>query len=298
RGKVNNCLVEGSVMLHSDSKEGSVGGLVGYLEELPTNEKVVPVIVEHNLVAVDSIGFVPSATAGDVVAHRIIGRSSADEMAWDWEHKNPDGSYNKVSVGKPEEGLANNYAVEDLALIDTTIVDNDSTTEGMTIAPEAITAEWLGAQNFLFGESIAQPWVLTETHLGLWFEDMIGGFYADAAEITMQVGQTATVTFTVVGGDAEKISLEWAESLVKCTSVANGEDLAVTIEALGVGTAELKATYGNLSLTVTIVIEERTAIDHTDAETAAPRVQKVVRNGQVIILRDGKAYTVTGVALQ
>ncbi|MGM9810675.1 MAG: hypothetical protein ACI30J_07405 [Paludibacteraceae bacterium] len=297
RGKVNNCLVEGSVMLHSDSKEGSVGGLIGYLEELTTNEKVVPVIVEHNLVAVDSIGFTPSETAGDVVAHRIIGRSSADEMAWDWEHKNPDGSYNKVSVGKPEKGLANNYAIEDLAIIDTTIVNNDSTTEGKTIAPEAITADWLGAQNFLFGESIAQPWLLTETTLGLWYEDVIGGFYTNADEITMQVGETATVTFTVVGGDAEKISLECAESFVKCTPVANGEDLVVTIEALGVGTAELKATYANLSLTVTIVIEERTAIDNTDADAVAPRVQKVVRNGQVIILRDGKAYSILGAAL-
>ncbi len=297
RGKVNNCFVEGSVMLHSDSKEGSVGGLIGYLEELPTNEKVVPVIVEHNLVAVDSIGFTPSATAGDVVAHRVIGRSSADEMAWDWDNPNPDGSYNKVSVGKPEKGLANNYVIQDLAIIDATIADNDSTTEGNTIAPEAITADWLGTQNFLFGESIAQPWLLTETNLGLWYEDMIGGFYVDADEITMQVGQSETVTFTVVGGEAEKISLEWADSFLKCTPVANGEDLAVTIEALGVGTAELKATYGNLSLTVTIVIEERTAINNTDAETAAPRVQKVVRNGQVIILRDGKAYSILGALL-
>lgn len=297
RGKVNNCFVEGSVMLHSDSKEGSVGGLIGYLEELPTNEKVVPVIVEHNLVAVDTIGFTPSATAGDVVAHRVIGRSSADEMAWDWDNQNPDGSYNKVSVGKPEKGLADNYAIEDLAIIDTTIADNDSTTEGKTIAPDSITTEWLGAQNFLFGNNVAQPWLLTETNLGLWYEDMIGGFYVDADEITMQVGQSETVTFTVVGGDAEKISLEWADSFLKCTPVANGEDLAVTIEALGVGTAELKATYGNLSLTVTIVIEERTAINNTDAETAAPRVQKVVRNGQVIILRDGKAYSILGALL-
>ena len=113
----------------------------------------------------------------------------------------------------------------------------------------------------------------------------------------MQVGHTADVTFTVVGGDAEKIQLEWADSFVKCTAVPNGEDLAVTIEALGVGTAELKATYGNMSLIVTILIEEHTAIDNTDAETAAPRVQKVVRNGQVVILRDGKAYSILGAAL-
>ena len=297
RGKVNNCFVEGFVMLHPDSKEGSVGGLIGYLEELPTNEKEVPVIIEHNLLAVDSIGFVPSATAGDIVAHRIIGRSSADEMEWDWDHQNPDGSYNKVSVGKPEKGLANNYVIDELAIIDTTIVDNDSTTEGKTIAPDSITTEWLGAQNFLFGNSVAQPWMLTKTTFGLWFEEQIGGLYADSDEITMQVGQSAHVTFTVVGGDAEKIQLEWIASFVKCTAVPNGEDLVVTIEALGVGTAELKATYETYSLSVLITIEEVMAIEDTNVNVPSVRVQKVVRDGQVVIVRDGKAYSVLGVAL-
>ena len=294
RGKMNNCFVEGSVMLHSDSKEGSVGGLIGYLEELTTNEKVVPVIVENNLVAVDSIGFVPSSTVGDVVAHRIIGRSSADETTYDWTQKDENGNYVKVFIGTPDKGLANNYATEDLAIIDTTVADNDSTTEGKTIAPEEITAEWLNTQNFLFGDSIAQPWLLTETSFGLWFEDLIGGFYADADEITVLVGQKAQVTLTVVGGDAEKIQLEWADSFVKYTSVANGEGLLVTIEALSEGTSELKATYGSYSLTVTVIIEKKSAIENAEADDATPRVQKVVRNGQVIILRNGKAYSVMG----
>ena len=297
RGKVNNCFVEGFVMLHPDSKEGSVGGLIGYLEELATNEKEVPVIIEHNLLAVDSIGFMPSSTAGDIVAHRIIGRSSADEMEWDWEHINPDGSYDKVSVGKPEKGLANNYVIDKLAIIDTTIVDNDSTTEGKTIAPDSITTEWLGAQNFLFGNNVAQPWMLTKTTFGLWFEEQIGGFYADSDEITMQVGQSAHVTFTVVGGDAEKIQLEWIESFMKCTAVPNGEDLVVTIEALGVGTAELKATYETYSLSVSITIEEVMAVEDTNVNVPSVRVQKMVRDGQVVIVRDGKAYSVLGVAL-
>ena len=86
--------------------------------------------------------------------------------------------------------MANNYAFEDLAIIDTTITDNDSTTEGKTIATEAITAEWLGTQNFLFGNSIAQPWLLTETTFSLGFEEQIGGFYTNDDELTMLVGQT------------------------------------------------------------------------------------------------------------
>ena len=298
RGKVNNCFVEGTVTLHPESEKGSVGGLIGYLEELSTNEKVVPVIVEHNLVAADSIGFTPSATAGDVVAHRVIGRSSADEMAWDWDNQNPDGSYNKVSVGKPEKGLANNYAIEDLSIIDATIADNDSTTEGKTVAPEIITAEWLSAQNFLFGEIIAQPWSLTETSLGLWYEDMIGGLYADADEITLMVGDSTQVTLIVVGGDAEKIELEWAESFVEYTNIAQEEEMVVSIKALGVGISELRATYGIHVLTIVVNVEASTSIDNTpDANMLAPCVQKVVRDGQVIILRDGKAYSILGALL-
>ena len=297
RGKVHNCFSEGTVVLHADSKKGSVGGLIGYLEELTTNEKEVPIIVENNLVAVDSIGFVPGAAVDDVVAHRVIGRSSADETTYDWTQKDENGNYVKIFIGKPDRGLANNYAIEDLAVIDTAVVDNDSTTEGMSIAPEAVTAEWLGSLHFLFGDSIAQPWVLTETSMGMWYEDLVGAFYSDVDEITMKVGQTETVTLTVVGGDAEKIQLEWAESFVKCTTVAEGEELVVAVEALGVGTAELKATYGIQTLSVMIIIEELMAVDDTNANAPAVRVQKVVRDGQLVIICDGKAYNVLGVAL-
>ena len=113
----------------------------------------------------------------------------------------------------------------------------------------------------------------------------------------MQVGQSAHVTFTVVGGDAEKIQLEWIASFVKCTAVPNGEDLVVTIEALGVGTAELKAIYETYSLSVLITIEEVMAVEDTNVNVPSVRVQKVIRDGQVVIVRDGKAYSVLGVAL-
>lgn len=296
RGKLNNCLVEGTVSLHPDSKKGSVGGLIGYLEESASNGEQ-PIIVENNIVAVDSIGFIPGQAIDDVVAHRVIGRSSADETTYDWEHKDKNGNYIKIFIGKPDQGLANNYAIADLALIDAAIADNDSTTEGKTITPETVTAEWLNAHNFLFGDSIPQPWMLSETSLALWYEDHIAAFYADADEITIQVGHTANITFTIVGGDAEKISLEWAESFLKCTSVADGEDLMVTIEALGIGTAELKASYGAQSLSITIIIEQSMGIDNTDTEAATTRVQKLFRNGQVLIIRNGKTYTLTGQAL-
>ena len=296
RGKLNNCLVEGTVSLHPDAKKGSVGGLIGYLEESASNGEQ-PIIVENNIVAVDSIGFVPGQAIDDVVAHRVIGRSSADETTYDWEHKDENDNYIKIFIGKPDKGLANNYAIADLAVIDAAIADNDSTTEGKTITPETVTAEWLNAHNFLFGDSIPQPWMLSETSLALWYEDHIAAFYADADEITIQVGHTANITFTVVGGDAEKISLEWAESFLKCTSVADGEDLMVTIEALGIGTAELKASYGAQSLSITIIIEQSMGIDNTDTEAATTRVQKLFRNGQVLIIRNGKTYTLTGQAL-
>ena len=70
------------------------------------------------------------------------------------------------------------------------------------------------------------------------------------------------------------------------------------IKALGVGVSELKATYGIHSLTIIVNVDAKATIDNTqDADTVIPCVQKVVRDGQVVILRDGKAYSILGALL-
>lgn len=52
------------------------------------------------------------------------------------------------------------------------------------------------------------------------------------------------------------------------------------------------ASYSNYST----ACESGTAVEQT--ETAAPAVRKVIYNGQVYILREGKTYTLTGVEIK
>jgi len=52
------------------------------------------------------------------------------------------------------------------------------------------------------------------------------------------------------------------------------------------------ASYSNYSTSCS----HGTAVEQT--ETAAPAVRKVIYNGQVYILREGKTYTLTGVEIK
>ena len=57
-----------------------------------------------------------------------------------------------------------------LAAVDGTIALTDTTTEGATIAESELTTEWLSAHAFAFGNNAANPWILGDMGLVLWFE--------------------------------------------------------------------------------------------------------------------------------
>jgi hypothetical protein len=69
-----------------------------------------------------------------------------------------------------EKGFKNNYVFSKLAAVDATIALTDTTTEGATIAESELTAEWLSAHAFAFGNNAANPWILDDMGLALWFE--------------------------------------------------------------------------------------------------------------------------------
>jgi hypothetical protein len=58
--------------------------------------------------------------------------------------------------------------------------------------------------------------------------------------------------------------------------------------------ASADGAYTAPSEVVSIVVEERSALERTDAETT---VRKVVENGQVVIIRDGVRYSVIGTCI-
>ena len=168
RSKISNCVVEGTITLDAKATVGKVGGVVGEVATDATGSSTA-ILVENCLVGVSAI----SAPEGkDVVAHRVVGFSSGDDYEYDWDNVD----WNKPQSEWPrayfaaEKNFKNNYVVSDLAALDATVQQTDTTTEGASLAWSEVTAEWLGAHGYKLGTSVDAPWVKGE-QLTLWFED-------------------------------------------------------------------------------------------------------------------------------
>ena len=114
------------------------------------------------------------AEGKDVIAHRVVGFTSANNYEYDWDNidwSQPQSEWPRLYYGA-EKFIQHNYVVSDLALLDESIAAADSTTEGATLAAAQMTKEWLAEQGFAFGENMAEPWVLDEDGLRVWIEGL------------------------------------------------------------------------------------------------------------------------------
>jgi hypothetical protein len=168
RSKIYNNIVSGTLNLADTAKVGKVGGIIGHVDTDATGT-ATDMLAENCLVALSEIN-VPEGK--DVIAHRVIGFSSGDDYEYDWDNVD----WNKPQSEWPrayfaaEKNFKNNYVVSDLAALDATIQQTDTTTEGASLAWSEVTAEWLSAHGYKLGESVDAPWVKGE-QLTLWFED-------------------------------------------------------------------------------------------------------------------------------
>jgi hypothetical protein len=160
-------LVEGSVSSLKNEKWGNgalTGGLIGSLSEDWTGSGLE--VVSNNVVAVKSIN-VPSRPSEDeydnqsATAHRIIGYSI--------ENNEPgkDGSHDA------DKGLVNNYAVEDLAVVDSNVEAAANTTEGASIAAADLNKSFFESLGFVFGDNVDAPWVMTDALPVLYIENTL-----------------------------------------------------------------------------------------------------------------------------
>ena len=167
RSKIYNNIVSGTLNLADSAKVGKVGGIIGHVDTDATGTST-DMLAENCLVALSEIN-VPESK--DVIAHRVIGFSSGDDYEYDWDNVD----WNKPQSEWPrayfaaEKNFKNNYVVSDLAALDATVQQTDTTTEGASLAWSEVTAEWLGAHGYKLGESVDAPWVKGE-QLTLWFE--------------------------------------------------------------------------------------------------------------------------------
>jgi hypothetical protein len=168
RSKIYNNIVSGTLNLADTTKVGKVGGIIGHVDTDATGA-ATDMLAENCLVALSAIN-VPEGK--DVIAHRVIGFSSGDDYEYDWDNvdwSKPQSEWPRAYFA-PEKNFKNNYVVSDLAALDATVQQTDTTTEGATLAWSEVTAEWLGAHGYKLGASVDAPWKLEEDMLTLWFE--------------------------------------------------------------------------------------------------------------------------------
>lgn len=241
RGLVANCVAEGTLTFTGET-EGGIGGIVGHLEADATATATDP-CVQNCLVAISAITY---PTTAEVVAHRVVGLSSADEFEYDWDNVD----YNKPQSEWPkiyfptETCLDNNYVVTDLAVVDATIAAAHNTTEGAALTADEFTQEWLAAHNYVLGNNVQAPWILDEGTLYLWFE---------GANSTLDVENVITTPAITINNGSLEAEGPIAVYNISGMLVAQGIDV-VSTQNLNAGVYIVAVKNNNSATTCKVLI--------------------------------------------
>lgn len=200
RAVISNCYAEGNIALSEEATAGEVGGILGHLDEDATKTDT-SMRIKNCLVGVSSITIPESAT--ETIAHRVVGFTSVNNFEYDWDnidYSKPQSEWPRI-YDTHELCLADNYVISAMPLIDDSIADEHTTTEGATIAASEITVTWLTEKGYVLGQTAGAPWVWDE-NLYLWFES------SSPATSVENVGNTPSISLengTLVADGAIKI---------------------------------------------------------------------------------------------
>lgn len=294
RGRVANCYAEGNVEAKGSRWRTSAGGIAGSVQAPDESATAQDTVVFNCLVGVQNLT-VPE-TGDNVSAHRIVGASRGDQKITDWDAVGnwTDEDWEKYDngelqypfyYGEPDKAFVGNYVTSALAVIDKEIAAADTTVEGATLAAADLTKDFMTARQFAFGNTPDAPWVHDAAPY-LWFESGVAGLLVDKESSVLLLGDSLTLTFSLLNGKGSDIKIEAETGFIELgTQKAEGENLTVTVKAIAVGTATVKATYGDLSATATVVCDK----DHLryDASTGSINVL-YTSSDQVAVERDNK----------
>ena len=93
-----------------------------------------------------------------------------------------------------------------------------------------------------------------------------------------------TVTVRAVPQQGYKLS-KWYQ---------NGVELNTTATTIEITLDESTVLEGNIAIRATFEQDTETAIDNTDSQKSKVGSRKMIDNGQLFLIRDGKAYSITG----
>ncbi len=262
RSTVTNCYAEGEIETKGNARSAAAGGIAGSLES--TWVASTTKVIANNLVGIDTLSAENETAA---YAHRIVGKTSADDKDIDWDTMNStwteedrnayyDGTKEPLYLDStPEAALGKNYVISQLKPIDATIQATDTTTEGATLATAALTNDFFAGLNFVGGNTEAAPWVLG-TNPYLWYEKEAGALLVDVESHSLLLGDSVDVTFTIINGRGSDITVSSNSAAASITKQTIGEDyLTITILAEAKGTAVFTATCGSKTATSTIVCD-------------------------------------------
>lgn len=282
RGILQRCHVQGSIEATTAPRWGggpSTGGLIGELAtdyESDGSETPDPVI-KGNFINLSSLkAFEPEGEPyydGEYdTFHRIVGKSCANE------EPSPifDDEWNIIGYGDAmvETILADNYAADNLAVCDTEIADEATTTEGKSISADELGKEFFEKLGYAFGSEISAPWSeASPKSPRLFFEGGIIVFESDKYELG--VDEEADLLIGLFGETADDDTLGELtididdESVIENVSlaVADGK-IALTVKGLKTGTTTVTANYNGQTATASVTVIDNSGIEDVNAKAS------------------------------
>jgi plastocyanin len=153
---------------------------------------------------------------------------------------------------------------------------------------ERIDSVTVNLYEYCLGHGVA-GWEISTAPHRIRLKDMA----VDPAEVTIAVGDTATITAVLTPANAEILNVSWRYATTNRNSKLTTDGTVAKFTSKKVGTYTVTVTVDDFTAECIVnVVEEATGVDNTTTVTLEPRKQIV--NGQVLIRTQEGTYTLMG----
>jgi plastocyanin len=153
---------------------------------------------------------------------------------------------------------------------------------------ERIDSVTVNLYEYCLGHGVA-GWEISTAPHRIRLKDMA----VDPAEVTIAVGDTATITAVLTPANAEILKVSWRYATTNRNSKLTTDGTVAKFTSKKVGTYTVTVTVDDFTAECIVnVVEEATGVDNTTTVTLEPR--KEILNGQVLIRTENGTYTLMG----
>jgi plastocyanin len=153
---------------------------------------------------------------------------------------------------------------------------------------ERVDSVTVNLYEYCLGHGVA-GWEISTAPHRVRLQDMM----LDPTEITIAVGDTATITAVLTPADAQVQNITWRYATTNRNSKLSTDGTTAKFTSKKVGTYTVTVTIDDLTADCIVnVVEELTGVDNTTTVTIEPRKEMV--NGRVLIRTQDGTYTLMG----